>query len=226
MLGASMTTPRSRLVRTRAHLRIGSRARLRIGSRARLASALLLVAAAGALVATGCGSLKDASSGSPTPPVGDDGDGGSGGDGAGGDDGGPNDAHASGDGASVTDGATVTDGAVTEAGTGLDPGVPIPPLGNEPCNPPGNETVCPGTAACRMATPDSGRCEDCSANGTCSKLIGTSCVGSNDCDINLNCFRGSCTLVCPMAFPQVCGGTRKCLDVGYTGGYGLCEPTF
>ncbi|MDB4940810.1 MAG: hypothetical protein JWP97_344 [Labilithrix sp.] len=184
-----------------------------------LAASVALVSAAAA-----CGSLKDAPSSSSSgglpagggdddaaPTTRDDG-GGSGTD-AGGTTGS--------DGSAISD-ASIDAGA-TKGPTGLDPGIPIPPLGNEPCSPPGNTEVCSGLQACRMATPDSGRCEDCSMQGTCSAGVGQACVGSNDCDILFNCFRGKCTLVCRFPYLGECGGTRACVDVGYQG-YGLCDP--
>ncbi len=115
-----------------------------------------------------------------------------------------------------------TDAGV-DASTGLDPDLPVPPPGGAMCDQPGNPSICGGVQACRMATPDTGICEPC-PEGSCGQLIGKSCVASKDCDIDLECFRGKCTLVCMFTTPQTCGGTRKCIDVGYrAGGYGLCD---
>lgn len=114
----------------------------------------------------------------------------------------------------------------TTGPTGLDPDLVLPPLGAPPCSDPGNTTVCGGVRACRMATPDSGRCDDCGPPGTCSTLITKPCANSLDCDINLQCFRGKCTLYCTLPTGPECGKPNHCVDVGYVTTKGLCDPAF
>jgi hypothetical protein len=115
------------------------------------------------------------------------------------------------------------DGGTDAGATGLDPGVALPDLGGESCSPPGFVT-CGGVRACRLATPDSGRCEDCGPRDLCRNLIGTPCSKTLDCDVNLQCFRGRCTLACSLPLGNECGGVAGwCLNVG-SPLWGLCDP--
>jgi hypothetical protein len=77
-----------------------------------------------------------------------------------------------------------------------------------------------------MATPDSGRCDDCTPAGTCSKLVKQACSQSLDCDVDLQCFRGQCTIACTLPTGPECGPPNHCFDVGYVNHRGLCDPAY
>lgn len=118
------------------------------------------------------------------------------------------------------------DADATTGPTGLNPALVLPPLGAPACDSPGNPASCGGLSACRMATPDSGRCDDCGPPGTCGTLITQPCAASLDCDINLQCFRGTCTLFCTLPTGPECGMSNHCVDVGSVTSRGLCDPAF
>lgn len=116
--------------------------------------------------------------------------------------------------------ATTSDGG----GTGLDPEVTLPDQNEPVCYAPGNTTVCGGVKACRMYSPTEGRCDDCYPQGRCSGLVKSPCSDSLDCDVNLQCFRGRCTLYCSLQYKTECGGIpSRCIDVGHQT-MGLCDP--
>jgi hypothetical protein len=115
------------------------------------------------------------------------------------------------------------DGGGDAGPTGLDPGVVLPDPSDPPCDDPGNPSVCGGVSACRMATPDGGRCDNCNPQGTCSHLVKQPCSQSLDCDIDLQCFRGQCTLFCTLDAGTECGQPGACVDVGSVQ-KGLCDP--
>ena len=107
--------------------------------------------------------------------------------------------------------------------TGLDSELAVAPLdAGPPCSEPGNDGQCFNVASCRFATPDSGVCEPCPV-GACKQLIGKTCAKSNDCDSLLECYKGTCTLVCRFPDQGQCGGVRKCLDIGFLGPFGVCD---
>lgn len=179
-------------------------------------SLLLRLLLASALVAVACGDLRSAvdEPGAPEDP------------GAGFGDGGP---RGEGDAGTTRDGAPSdpVDAASSEAdggSTGLDPGVSIPALGQEACSSPGAANECPSLHVCRIATPDAGRCDDCSVKGTCAGLVTSPCATNRDCDLFLQCFRGVCTLFCSLPDGPQCGGeSGSCVDVGHRT-TGLCDP--
>ncbi len=120
-----------------------------------------------------------------------------------------------------------TDGAAEDAGkgaTGLDPGVVVPALGQEECSYPGSRSECPGLRPCRIATPDAGRCDDCTVAGWCGGVVETPCTTNRDCDVLAQCFRGVCTLFCTLPDGPECGGEPDtCVNVGHAA-VGLCDP--
>lgn len=110
--------------------------------------------------------------------------------------------------------------------TGLDPGLVLPNLGQPACDYPGGPAVCDGLHVCRIATPDSGRCDDCTAAGRCGTGVGQACSQSLDCDTLFQCFRGKCTLFCTLPAGTECGGgPGRCVNVGHLQ-KGLCDPAF
>jgi hypothetical protein len=134
-----------------------------------------------------------------------------------------------GDAGPVGDGAPevdVLDGGGDGRGpTGLDDRVALPELDATPCRVSigGVDFVnCKGSEECRMATADSGRCEDCL--GRCTLHQGDSCTQSWQCDSLFECFRGRCTNRCTRGEHE-CGKIESCLDVGFLGGFGLCDPS-
>lgn len=123
-------------------------------------------------------------------------------------------------------GTDAKDAGPTKGPTGLDPGLPIPDLDGATCTMPGNPSECGGLYACRFATPDNGICENCAPQGSCSTLIGKACTKQIDCDVDLVCYLGKCELTCRFPYQGECGGTTKCIDVGYKGNVGVCEKAF
>lgn len=119
------------------------------------------------------------------------------------------------------DGAS--DGASDGRGpTGLDEHISLPDLDATPCSKPtAIDPVCGLANACRMATPDSGRCESCDTD--CKLGVGKPCSRSNECDSFLTCFRGRCAGPCTLG-EHACGPIEACLDVGYPR-LGLCDPS-
>lgn len=108
-----------------------------------------------------------------------------------------------------TDAGSGNDAAGGGTDAGLDPLLGLPDPSGMPCNPP--DTQCPGVGWCRIDSPNGGRCEGC-PNG-CA-LVGQSCVKSADCDIDLQCYDGTCRTFCHLATPQECGNASDCIDVG------------
>jgi len=137
------------------------------------------------------------------------------------------DAGVVGDSATELDGSAVVDGGGGDGRgpTGLDDGVALPELDAAPCRVSTGGVdfaACKGSEECRMATADSGRCEDCL--GRCALHQGDSCTRSWQCDSIFECFRGRCTNRCTLGEHE-CGRIESCLDVGFLGTYGLCDPS-
>lgn len=108
--------------------------------------------------------------------------------------------------------------------TGLDERVALPDLGAPSCSTPAfTNTTCGRDFACRFATPDSGRCEDCTPP-RCMGRLGSACTKSFDCEPLYTCFRGHCTSSCLLGGHE-CGAVDACLAIGYAGGLGLCDPS-
>ena len=111
--------------------------------------------------------------------------------------------------------------------TGLDEHVALADLDAAPCtvSSTGNDPkACGASRACRFATADSGRCESCDGGaGRCTGNLGAPCTDTWDCDTLFACFRGECANQCDIGNVQ-CGGVEACVDVGYLGGVGICDP--
>lgn len=133
---------------------------------------------------------------------------------------------ARGDGSSPAgDGGPGEDAARFRRGpTGLDEGLALPGLDGATCGAVDEHGACGegGASACRMATPDSGRCVTC-PEGRCLGGVGAPCRRADDCWLDLECFRARCALTCPLG-GDACGPTRECLDVGFFG-LGVCSAT-
>jgi hypothetical protein len=104
--------------------------------------------------------------------------------------------------------------------TGLDPSLVLPSLTAPKCNGPG-PFECAQQQACRLATPDSGRCDDCSRVGTCASPVGASCSVSEDCTDGAQCYASVCALVCVLSAPQ-CTPSTTCHGVGNIE-WGVCR---
>jgi hypothetical protein len=107
------------------------------------------------------------------------------------------------------------DAHVADAGS-LDPDLDLPAPGGQSCATPGMQ--CPNIAVCRIAGPNSGRCESCT---TCGNLHAF-CSASNECDILFQCYQGRCTNICRLGTYD-CGPIQDCIDVGHAT-HGVCRP--
>lgn len=104
--------------------------------------------------------------------------------------------------------------------TGLDEGVALPAMDAAACSFVAFTTTdCPNDEACRLATPDSGRCESC--EGRCKGGFGATCTRTYDCEAHLECFRQRCMDACSVG-ERACGSVEACIDVG--GQTGICNP--
>jgi hypothetical protein len=130
------------------------------------------------------------------------------------------------------DATTLTDAGPFDAATsdgrgptGLDERVALPDLAAAPCTGPSRTfNSCARPSACRFATPDSGRCEDCTPP-RCQGRIGSACVLSSDCELIYTCFRGYCTSTCELGGYECGGPPETCLRFGYEAdSLGLCDP--
>ncbi len=121
-----------------------------------------------------------------------------------------------------TDASIDASGSDGRGPTGLDDGVVLPDLDGAVCDPFGGIGACTVTGTCRIATPDSGRCETCDG-GRCLGHPKDPCTHTYDCDARLGCFRGTCTPECLLGSTE-CGKPVDCVDIGYLG-YGLCNPS-
>ncbi|MCA9562042.1 MAG: hypothetical protein KC561_01070 [Myxococcales bacterium] len=102
----------------------------------------------------------------------------------------------------------------------LDSDLAVPASTNETCENPRGNFDCPGfpSQACRFFSSESSRCEPV----TTANLGGDFCNGSDECDVGLACFRGTCTLICTPGFSE-CGVVEWCLDIGHPE-WGVCDP--
>jgi hypothetical protein len=100
----------------------------------------------------------------------------------------------------------------------MDPGLVLPGPGGASCTTPGSSTSCGYLEVCRIAGPNSGRCESCDNCGN----LGAYCTTNRDCDILFQCYQHTCTNICPLG-TSYCGPVADCLDVGNSK-YGVCKP--
>ena len=121
---------------------------------------------------------------------------------------------------SAAGGAAGTSAGSAGAPTGLDPGLVVPPEGNQPCTdytalPSG----CPTGMYCRIATATGGRC-DAFVNAT---NTGKPCTSNAECSYRDQCFTGKCFKICLKVgvADAACGG-NLCASVGNPSA-GLCQ---
>jgi len=149
---------------------------------------------------TGTADAADASSAMDAPSDG------TGPDGATSDDAGP-DASA---GDAAEDADAVADG-------GLSPLLDVPPSGMS-CDPSQGDSTCSSVGeTCRISSTTSGTCDTYTPN----HIAGYPCTTSEDCDDTLQCYNGTCHVLCPLGMP--CSGGCTCFGVG-NDAVGLCCP--
>ena len=139
-----------------------------------------------------------------------------------------------------TDATTRDDGAASDAGTptdargdgrgptGLDDQLSLADLDATACtvsSTGADPKVCGNLRPCRFATAESGRCENCDGgSGRCGGHLDESCTHTWDCDFGFACYRNQCTNQCELGGLE-CGRPGDCIDVGYAGGVGVCDPS-
>ncbi len=100
---------------------------------------------------------------------------------------------------------------------GLDPLLSVPPSGPT-CDVAQGDSVCASSnETCRIASPTSGTCD----TFTTGHEGGFPCTTSEDCDDTLQCYKGTCHVLCPLG--MTCAGGCACFDVG-NDAVGLCCP--
>ncbi len=133
----------------------------------------------------------------------------------------PVDGSSAGDGgtADAADDAWTSDAATVDAGPdgGIDPLLGVPPAGPT-CDPTQGDSTCTSLGeTCRISSATAGTCD----TFTAGHEGGFPCTTSADCDDTLQCYNGTCHVLCPLG--MTCAGGCACFPVG-NDAVGLCCP--